>query len=147
MLSQTSDDLGWRVDVPSIWRNRTFVVLFSAQAISLTGSGVTTVALALFVHQMAGAAAATAVLGQALMLRIAAFLLFSQPAGILADRLNRKAILITSDVARLLLLGLFPFITSIWQVYAAVFALNCLTAFFTPTFDASLPDVVGGTYM
>lgn len=119
------------------------VVLFSAQAISLVGSGVTTVALALFVHQMAGPAAATGVLGNALMLRIAAFLLFSQPAGVLADRVNRKAVLIGSDLARLALLALFPFITTVWQVYAAVFVVNALTAFFTPTFDATLPDVAG----
>src|SRR5215831_17513104 len=61
--------------LPAIWRNRTFTTMFLAQAISLAGSGVTTVALALFVHQLAGPAAATVVLGQVLMLRIAAFLL------------------------------------------------------------------------
>jgi MFS transporter, NRE family, putaive nickel resistance protein len=66
-------------------RNANFAKLFSAQVISLTGSGVTTVALALYVHQLAGPSAATAVLGQALMLRIVAFLVFSQPAGVLAD--------------------------------------------------------------
>jgi MFS transporter, NRE family, putaive nickel resistance protein len=129
--------------VPGLWRNRTFTLLFWAQAMSLAGSGVTTVALALMVHKMAGPATATAVLGQALMLRIAAFLLFSQPAGILADRLNRKAILLASDLSRLVILAFFPFITTVWQVYAAVFVLNSLTAFFTPAFDASLPEIVG----
>jgi NRE family putative nickel resistance protein-like MFS transporter len=129
-----------------LWRNRNFVVLFSAQAVSLAGSGVTTVALALLVHQIAGPTAATTVLGQALMLRIAAFLLFSQPAGVLADRVNRKYILIASDVVRLVLMGAFPFITTVWQVYAAVFTVNCLTAFFTPAFDASLPEVAGSDH-
>jgi MFS transporter, NRE family, putaive nickel resistance protein len=124
-------------------RNRTFRKLFTAQVISLAGSGVTTVALALFVHDIAGKAAATAVLGQALMLRIVAFLLFSQTAGVLADRMSRKPILIASDLARFGLIALFPFITTVWQVYAAVFAVNCLTAFFTPAYEASLPEVVG----
>jgi NRE family putative nickel resistance protein-like MFS transporter len=132
--------------LPGLWRNRDFVLLFSAQAISLTGSGVTTVALALLVHQIAGPVAATTVLGQALMLRIAAFLLFSQPAGVLADRVNRKYVLIASDLIRLVVIGAFPFITTVWQVYAAVFTVNCLTAFFTPTFDASLPEVAGGDH-
>ena len=132
--------------MPGLWRNRDFVVLFSAQAISLTGSGVTTVALALLVHRIAGPAAATTVLGQALMLRIAAFLVFSQPAGILADRVSRKFVLIASDLIRLVVIGAFPFITTVWQVYAAVFAVNCLTAFFTPTFDASLPEVAGSEH-
>ena len=128
--------------MPGLWRNRTFTLLFWAQAMSLAGSGVTTVALALMVHKMAGPATATAVLGQALMLRIAAFLLFSSRR-ILADRLNRKAILIASDISRLVILAFFPFITTVWQVYAAVFVLNSLTAFFTPAFDASLPEIVG----
>lgn len=124
-------------------RNANFAKLFSAQVISLAGSGVTTVALALYVHQLAGAAAATVVLGQALMLRIVAFLVFSQPAGILADRMRRKRILVFTDLARAALIGLFPFITTIWQVYLAVFAVNALTAFFTPAYEASLPEVAG----
>jgi NRE family putative nickel resistance protein-like MFS transporter len=129
--------------VPGLWSNRTFSVLFAAQAISLAGSGVTTIALTLFAYRIAGPAAATSVLGQALMLRILAFLIFSQPAGILADRLNRKFVLIVSDLARFGLMALFPFITSIWQVYVTVFAVNALTAFFSPTFEASLPEIVG----
>ncbi|HKG97519.1 MAG TPA: MFS transporter, partial [Pyrinomonadaceae bacterium] len=48
-----------------------------------------------------------------------------------------------SDLARFGLIALFPFITTVWQVYAAVFAVNCLTAFFTPAYEASLPEVVG----
>ena len=127
----------------SIWRNRNFVLLFSAQIVSLTGSGVTTVGLALFAWQLTGGPSAAAVVGNALMLRILAFLLFSQPAGVLADRWDRRKMLITSDVARCALVGLFPFITAVWQVYALVFAINAVTAFFTPAYDASIPDVVG----
>src|SRR3954465_1105281 len=127
----------------SVWRNRNFRLLFSAQIISLLGSGVTTVGLALLAYQLTGGASATAVIGNALMLRILAFLLFSQPAGVIADRVSRKKILIAADVIRFGLLALFPFITTIWQVYALIFAINAVTAFFTPTFEASIPEVVG----
>ena len=129
--------------MPSLWKNQTFALLFTAQAISLAGSGVTTVALAIFVHQLAGPGAATIVLGQALMLRIVAFLIFSQPAGILADRLNRKSLMIASDLARFALMAFFPFIHTVRQVYAAVFFVNALTAFFTPAFESTLPEVAG----
>jgi NRE family putative nickel resistance protein-like MFS transporter len=115
-------------DVAGLWRNRGFVALFSAQAISLAGSGVTTVALALLVHRMVGAGAATTILGQALMLRIVAFLLFSQPAGLLADRVNRKALLIASDLIRFVLIALFRSITAVWQVCVAVFGIFMLAA-------------------
>ena len=124
-------------------RNRDFRLLFSAQVISLIGSGVTTVGLALFAHQLVGGGSAAVVIGNALMLRILAFLLFSQPAGVLADRVNRKRILILADVVRFGLLALFPFIESVWQVYVMIFLINAATAFFTPIYDASIPDVVG----
>ena len=53
----------------SLWRNRAFNLLFGAQIISLLGSGVTTVGLALFAYQLTGGASATAVIGNALRLR------------------------------------------------------------------------------
>lgn len=126
-----------------LWRNRNFIMLFAAQIISLLGSGVTTVGLALFAYQLTGGSSATAVIGNALMLRIAAFLLFSQPAGVIADRVSRKQILIAADLLRFALLALFPFLTEVWQIYALIFAINAVTAFFTPTFEASIPEVVG----
>jgi MFS transporter, NRE family, putaive nickel resistance protein len=132
------------VAVTPVWRNRNFRLLFGAQIISLLGSGVTTVGLALFAYQLTGGASATAVIGNALTLRILAFLLFSQPAGVIADRVSRKRILIAADVFRFALLALFPFITAVWQIYALIFAINAVTAFFTPTFESSIPEVVGG---
>ncbi len=129
---------------PTLSRNRNFRLLFGAQIISLLGSGVTTVGLALFAYQLTGGASATAVIGNALTLRILAFLLFSQPAGVIADRVSRKKILIAADLMRFALLALFPFITAVWQIYALIFAINSVTAFFTPTFESSVPEVVGG---
>ncbi len=127
----------------SLWRNGNYLLLFSAQIISLLGSGVTTVGLALFAYQLTGGASATAVIGNALMLRILAFLIFSQPAGVIADRVSRKKILIAADIIRFGLLALFPFITTVWEIYLLIFLINAVTAFFTPTFEASIPEVVG----
>ena len=122
--------------------NRDFRRLFAAQVTSLVGSGVTSVALAAFAYELTGRDA-TAVVGTALALRILAFVLISPVAGVLADRADRKRMLIAADVLRVLLLGAFPFITAVWQVYVLIFAINAVTAFFTPTFEASLPEVVG----
>jgi NRE family putative nickel resistance protein-like MFS transporter len=135
------------MSAPALWRNRSFVSLFGAQVISLVGSGATTVALALFAYRMAGARDATIVLGNALMLRILAFLIVSQPAGVLADRVDRRAILVGSDIVRALLVGLLPFATSVPQVYALIFAINAVTALFTPTFEACIPSVVGDMHL
>lgn len=136
MSALTGNDTG-------LLKNRNYLLLFSAQIVSLTGSGVTTIGLAIFAHQMVGGASAAAVIGNALMLRILAFLLFSQLSGILADRMNRKTILVVADVVRFGLLTLFPFVSEVWQIYALIFAINAATAFFSPTFEAMIPEVVG----
>jgi MFS transporter, NRE family, putaive nickel resistance protein len=128
--------------VTSLRANRDFRRLFAAQLTSLVGSGVTSVALAAFAYEITGRNA-TAVVGTALALRILAFVIVSPIAGVLADRVDRKRMLIVADVLRVGLLGAFPFITTVWQIYLLIFVLNAVTAFFTPTFEASIPQVVG----
>lgn len=127
---------------PRLGQNRDFVRLFGAQLTSLLGSGVTSVALAAFAYQLSGRNA-TVVVGTALTLRILAFVLFAPAAGILADRIDRRRLLIGADIARVALMAVFPFITAVWQVYLLIFLLNAVTAFFTPAFEASLPELVG----
>lgn len=122
--------------------NRDFRRLFAAQVASLVGSGVTSVALAAFAYRLAGADA-TAVVGTALALRILAFVTLSPIAGVLADRVDRRRMLVTADLLRVALLGAFPFVTAVWHVYVLIFAINAVTAFFTPAFEASLPALVG----
>lgn len=122
--------------------NRNFLRLFVAQVTSLVGSGVTSVALAAFAYELTGSDA-TVVVGTALTLRILAFVLLSPIAGVLADRIDRKWMLIVADLLRFALLAAFPFVTTVGQIYALIFILNAVTAFFTPTFEAALPEVVG----
>ncbi|MBA3317307.1 MAG: MFS transporter, partial [Gemmatimonadales bacterium] len=112
---------------------------------SLLGSGVTSVALAVYAYQLVGGQA-TVVVGTALSLRILAFVTLSPIAGVLADRVDRKRLLVGADLVRVALLGIFPFVDTVWQVYALIFAVNAATAFFTPTFEASIPDVVGPSH-
>ncbi len=76
------------------------------------------------------------------MLRVLAFLLFSQPAVVFADRVNRKLILILVDLVRFALMALFPFVQAVWQVYLMIFLINAATVFFTPTYDSTIPEVV-----
>jgi MFS transporter, NRE family, putaive nickel resistance protein len=44
---------------------------------------------------------------------------------------------------RVALLAAFPFVTTVTHVYVLIFLINAATAFFTPAFEASLPEVVG----
>jgi hypothetical protein len=64
------------------------------------------------------------VIGNALTLRILAFILFSQPAGVITEHVNRKKILIAAGNARFSLLTLFPFITAVRRIYSLFSAIN-----------------------
>ncbi len=123
-------------------RNPVFARLYAAQTTNLLGDALTWVGLALLAFELAGKTSAV-VLSGALTLRIAAFVLFSPLAGAIADRFDRKMILVTTHVVRMVLVSLLPFVTQVWQVYLLIFALNVFNAFFTPTYQATIPLVTG----
>ena len=123
--------------------NPRFARLYIAQTVSQIGDALTWVGLALLAYQLTGGKDAAVVLGTALTLRVTAFVIFSPLAGVIADRINRKWLLVGCDLGRMLIIGLLPFAQSVWQVYVLMFLVNALTAFFTPTNQATVPLVVG----
>ncbi len=123
--------------------NPRYARLYAAQTVSQVGDALTWVGLALLAYRLTGGNDAAPVLGFALTLRVAAFVLFSPLAGVVADRVNRKWLLVGCDLGRALVIGLMPFVSAPWQVYLLMFGLNALTAFFTPTNQATVPLVVG----
>jgi NRE family putative nickel resistance protein-like MFS transporter len=122
-------------------RNRVFAGLYFAESISLLGDAFTWVGLALLSFQF-GKERSAVILATALTLRVAAFILFSPFAGVLADRISRKTILYTTHFARMAIVACLPFIHSEWQIYVLVFFLNVFNAFFTPTYRSVIPQVV-----
>lgn len=122
--------------------NSTFARLYTAQTISLFGDALTWLGLALLAFELAGKDSAV-VLSVALTLRVTAFVILSPIAGAIADRLDRKLILVITHTARMLIVGTMPFVNAVWQIYVLVFALNVINAFFTPTYQATIPLVTG----
>ena len=122
-------------------RDPTYRRLFAAQVTALAGTGLSTVALALFAYELAGAEAG-AVLGTALALKMVAYVCLAPVFGGLAHRLPRRRLLVGLDVARAGLVACLPFVTEVWQVYLLIFLLNACAAGFTPTFQATIPDVL-----
>lgn len=123
-------------------RNPIFARLYLAQTTSLLGDALTWLGLALLSFELAPQNSGV-VLSVALTMRITAFVLLAPLAGTLADRLDRKIILVTTHIARMVIICLLPFVTQVWQLYSLVFALNCFNAFFTPTYQATIPLVTG----
>ncbi|MGH6861733.1 MAG: MFS transporter, partial [Phyllobacterium sp.] len=52
------------------------------------------------------------------------------------------AMLVTLDLIRAFVALALPFVTEIWQVYGLIFVLQSASAAFTPTFQATIPDVL-----
>lgn len=121
-------------------KNPTFARLYTAQSISLLGDALTWLGLALLAVELAGDNA-PAILATALTCRIVAFIVCAPFVGMIADKFDRKLILISTHLVRMLLVGLLPFVQTIWQLYAIVLVINVFHACFTPTYQASIPIV------
>lgn len=80
-------------------RNRNFMLLWGGETLSELGSQTSTVAYPLLVLALTGSAAKAGVVGLAKWLPVAVCAL---PAGMLADRFDRRRLMIASDVIRLL---------------------------------------------
>lgn len=125
----------------SVLGNRTYRHLFFAQVIALIGTGLATVALALLAFNLAGTNAG-AVLGTALAIKMIAYIGVAPIASAFAERLPRRSMLVALDLIRAAIALLLPFVTEIWQVYGLIFVLQSASAGFTPTFQATIPDVL-----
>ena len=125
-------------------RNREFQLLWGGQAVSLLGSQTSKIAYPLLVLAMTGSPAKAGIAGFAAML---GYLLFPLPAGGLADRHDRKRIMITCDAIRLAAVGSIAVagwaahITYV-QVLVAGFAEGAASVFFGVAQRAALPMLV-----
>ncbi|MGW1077499.1 MFS transporter [Streptomyces sp. NPDC002537] len=125
----------------SVLRNRTYRHLFTAQVVALVGTGLATVALSLLAYDIAGANA-SAVLGTALAIKMVAYVAVGPLVGAVADRIPRRALMVTADLTRAGVALALPFVTQVWQIHVLVFLLQAASAAFTPTFQATVPEVL-----
>jgi MFS family permease len=124
----------------SLLKNSRFLRLWIGQGASFLGDAVSMVALVVLVVQVTGSASAV---GGALIARLLPTLA-SPLAGVLADRLDRRLVLVASDLARaVLVLGLI-FARDLTTIYVLVFLMGLARTFFNPTVRAAFPGVVGG---
>jgi MFS family permease len=133
---------GFRLALSLLRRNPDFTRLYAAQLISFAGDWFATVALVGLVFDLTGSAALTAL---ALSIQLLGFAVFTPLGGYLADRVNRKWLMVASDSARsVLILGLLlvdrP--EEVWIALSIVGAVSALGALFEPTTSASVPNLV-----
>jgi MFS family permease len=130
--------------LPSLWRNRDFMVLWVGQVISTIGARATTLAYPLLVLALTGSPVTAGVVGFAQTLP---YVLFYLPAGSLIDRWNRKPIMLVADAGRALAMGslvvaLLAGWLSVTQIVLVAFVEGTLFIFFQLSESAALPHVV-----
>ena len=113
--------------------------LWAGQAISFVGDAVSMVALVILVVQLTGSASAV---GGALVARLLPT--FASPLfGVLADRFDRRVVLVASDLVRATLVLGLVFVRDLVLIYGLIFLMGFARTLFNPTIRAAFPSVVG----
>jgi dTMP kinase len=118
--------------------NTQFSRLLIAQTVSSFGDWVGFVAVTALVASKGGGYAVAGVM----VARLLPAILFGPLAGALVDRFDRKTLMIGSDIARGALYVAMPFLGPLWAIYLISFVIECFSLLWTPSRDASLPNLV-----
>jgi len=138
----TSSSPNRRQDVRELFRNRSFALLWTGQLLSQIGDQCLIVAAITLISDLSSSPLAMLVPA----LSIAApQIVFGLLGGVIADRLNRKLIMVVSDLLRALIVLPILFVSSlqqIWILYLAAAGLALVGVTFYPARNASLPRIV-----
>src|SRR5215207_4825691 len=124
----------------SLLRNARLLRLWIGQGTSFVGDAVSMIALVVLVVEITGSASAV---GGALVARLLPTIA-SPLAGVLADRVDRRIVLVASDLARAVLVLGLVFARDLTAIYVLVFLMGLARTVFNPTVRAAFPSVVGG---
>ena len=124
----------------SVFRNRSFTLMWVGQLISGMGSALTTLAASILVFRITGTAFSV---GLMLIATAGPTILIGLMAGVFVDRYDRKRILLASDLLRGILICLIPILIPfniIW-LYIIVALTSAITQFFDSAHASILPEV------
>ena len=123
--------------------NRPLIRLLAGEFVSSIGDWLYLVALLVLVYAASGDPVLLGVVGAA---RVLPYVVLSVPAGIVADRFERRRVLLVTDLARgLLMLAMAWLVASrgpLWAIVVLAVAATCFSTFFGPTLGAYLPSLV-----
>jgi MFS family permease len=121
--------------------NRPFAAFWVAQAISLIGDRLNTIALSVLVFGQTGSALLT---GIVLTASLAPDLVIAPFAGVLADRYDRRRLMVGADLARAGLVATLPFVVAVNPLLSLpiTFAVGSLGLLFRPAKVAVIPRLV-----
>jgi dTMP kinase len=126
-----------------LFTHRPFARLLAAMSVSSLGDWVGFLAVTSLVTELtAGTTAAGFAVAGLMIARTLPAVLLGPLAGALVDRVDRKRIMITADVARGGMYAAMVFFDQLATIYVLSFAIESLSLLWGPARDASLPNLV-----
>ncbi len=123
---------------------RKFIILWIGELVSAVGSGLTGFGLSVYVFQETGSAAAMSLVA---LLAFLPALCLSAPAGVLADRHDRRLLMMTGD--GLSAVGLLYILicmmrggAELYQICAGVFISSVFSSLMEPSYRATVTDLL-----
>jgi DHA3 family tetracycline resistance protein-like MFS transporter len=133
-----------RVRILAPLASRDFRLLWTGMCVSLVGDGIFLVALAWQVYRLSNAPTALAVVGIAMTVPTICCLLIG---GAASDRFDRRKVMLAADAVRAAAVGLLGLLSAtgslrLWHVLVLAALYGAGTAFFDPSFDAIVPELL-----
>lgn len=128
-----------------IFASRSFRQYYAGQTFSLIGDGLRTLAVPLLVYRLTGSALST---GVSYVCEIVPFALFGLIGGSLADRLDRRTLMIGADAIRCAIMALFALLfarhaLTLGMLYGGLVLISICAAVFMGGQASSIPFLVG----
>ncbi|WP_370325416.1 dTMP kinase [Euzebya sp.] len=124
-------------------RNRNFRYWFASSFTSSVGDWMGFVALTALMTQLnEDSSSALFAVGGLLMIRLLPSALFGPIAGVIADRYDRRKVLVFTDMSRAVVYLMIAFAGDVLAIFALTFIVECISLLFLSAKDASLPQVV-----
>lgn len=123
-----------------------FFRLWSAQVVTSTGDWLGFLAISVVAARL-GSGTPEAAIGLVLAARLVPGIFFSQVAGVLADRWDRRRLMVVCDLARAGILLIVPLVNSVWQLVLVSLALEAFTLLWIPAKEASVPNLLPAKHL
>lgn len=118
--------------------------LWQAMAFGSLGDWLGLLATTALAQQLSGGNYATAnfAIAGVFIARLLPAVFLGPIAGVIADRLDRRMLMVAADVIRFALYISIPIVSNYFWLYTATILVECVSLFWSPAKDASVPNLV-----
>jgi dTMP kinase len=122
-----------------------FRKLWNSMVFSSLGDWLGLLATTALAAQLSGGSYATAnfAIAGVFIARLLPAVFLGPIAGVIADRFDRRKLMVTADIFRAGLYISIPIVNTYFWLYAAMILVECLTLFWSPAKEATVPNLVG----